>query len=304
MSLLVLPEIAAALAAGRPIVALETTLICHGIPRPRNRALAIAIEAAVRAGGAVPATVAVVDGRLRVGLTRDELMALADRTDVMKASTAELALALATGRSAATTVASTIFSASLAGIPVMATGGLGGVHRGWETTMDVSADLRELARSRVAVVCSGAKSILDLPRTMEAMETHGVTIVGLDTDELPAFYSRSSGLRIQPVQGIVGVAAVVRRQIELGWPSAVVVAVPPPEDLALSPDEVDRLVAAALAEARAAGIRGKDETPFLLAHMAKATNGRTIELNEALVLRNAAVAAALAIELATLPGSR
>jgi pseudouridine-5'-phosphate glycosidase len=303
MSLLVLPEVAAALAAGRPVVALETTLICHGIPRPRNRALAIAIEAAVRAGGAVPATVAVLDGRLRAGLTRDELVALADRTDVMKASTADLALALATRRCAATTVASTIFTASLAGIAVMATGGLGGVHRGAETTMDVSADLRELARSRVAIVCSGAKSILDLPRTMEALETHGVTIVGLDTDELPAFYSRSSGLRIQPVQGIAGVAAVVGRQIELGWPSAVVVAVPPPEDLALAPDEADRLVAAALAAARAAGIRGKDETPFLLAHMAKATDGRTTELNEALVLRNAAVAAALAVELATRPNS-
>ncbi len=304
MSLHVLPEVAAALAAGRPVVALETTLICHGIPRPRNRVLATAIEAAVRTGGAVPATIAVVDGKLRVGLSPEELVALADRSDVRKASTADLALALATGRCAATTVASTIFTASMAGIPVMATGGLGGVHRGAETTMDVSADLRELARSRLAVVCSGAKSILDLPRTVEALETHGVTLLGLDTDELPAFYSRSSGLRIPSVDGVAGAAAVVRRQIELGWPSAVILAVPPPDDLALAPDEVDDLVAAALAAARAAGIGGKDTTPFMLAHMARASSGRTTDLNEALVLRNAAVAAALAVELARPPDSR
>lgn len=304
MTLRVHPEVAAALAAGHPVVALETTLICHGIPRPRNRALACALEAEVRAGGAVPATIAVLDGELRVGLENGELLRLADRMDVMKASTADLALALATGRCAATTVASTIFAASMAGITVMATGGLGGVHRGAETTMDISADLHELTRSPVAVVCSGAKSILDLPRTVEALETRGVTLVGLDTDELPAFYSRRSGLRVARIAGIDGAAAVVRQQAELGWPSAVVVAVPPPDDLALAPDAMERLVAAALADARAAGISGKDETPFVLAHMARATQGRTTDLNAALVLRNAAVAAALAGLLATAPHSR
>jgi pseudouridine-5'-phosphate glycosidase len=294
MALSVLPEVASALAGGRPVVALESTLICHGIPRPRNLALARALAERVRAGGAVPATVAVIDGRLRVGLSDAELEWLAKCDDVSKASTADLALTLASGKPAATTVASTVFAAARAGIRVMATGGLGGVHRGGETSMDVSADLHELSRTPIAVVCSGAKSILDLPRTLEVLETRGITVVGLDTDELPAFYSRSSGLRIGRVAGTAGAAEVLRRQAELGWPSSVVIANPPPADLALSSEAVEALVMAALSVAREAGVSGKAETPFVLAHMARASGGRTVELNEALVLANAAAAAAIA----------
>jgi pseudouridine-5'-phosphate glycosidase len=250
MALSVLPEVASALAAGRPVVALESTLICHGIPRPRNLALARALEERVRADGAVPATVAVIDGRLRVGLSDAELEWLAGCDNVAKASTADLALALASGGPAATTVASTVFAA--------------------------------------------AKSILDLPRTLEVLETRGITVVGLDTDELPAFYGRSSGLRIGRVAGVAGAAQVIRRQADLGWPSSVVIANPPPADLALSAEAVESLVTAALSAARAAGASGKAETPFVLAHMARASRGRTVELNEALVLANASAAAAIA----------
>lgn len=297
-ALSVLPEVAAATAAGRPVVALETTLICHGIPRPRNLALASALEQRVRNAGAVPATIAVIGGRLRIGLEPGELEWLAVQDGVIKASTNALAVVVASGRPAATTVASTIFAAAKAGIRFMATGGLGGVHRGGETSMDVSADLLELARTPIAVVCSGAKSILDLPRTMEVIETQGIALVGLDTDELPAFYSRVSGIRIERVSGAAGAADVVRCQAGLGWPSAVVIANPPPAGLAMSPATVERLVASALAASRAEGISGKDETPFVLAHMARASAGRTVELNEALVLENAAVAAAIACEVA------
>jgi pseudouridine-5'-phosphate glycosidase len=198
----------------------------------------------------------------------------------------------------ATTVAATIFAAAKAGIRVMATGGLGGVHRGGERTLDVSADLFELARAPLAVVCSGMKAILDLPRTLEMLESLGVAVVGLGTDELPAFYSRRSGLQVPAVADARAAAAVLRRQLELGFPGALVVANPPPASLALEPGELEALVQAAVAAARAAGVRGPEETPFLLAHMAEASRGRTVALNEALVLDNAAVAARLATALA------
>lgn len=288
------PEVAAALARGDAVVALESTLICHGIPRPRNLELALAVENAVRAEGAAPATIAVLDGRLRVGLDQAELRALAMADGVVKCSTRDLAWVMAAGLTGATTVAGTIYVAARAGLRVMATGGLGGVHRGGERSLDVSADLPELARSPVAVVCSGAKSILDLPRTLETLETLGVPVFGIGTAELPAFYARESGLPIPALADAAAAVAVLRAQAGLGWPSGLVLANPPPADLAMPAAAVERLVTEALAACRAAGVSGKAETPFLLAHMAKASQGRTVALNEALVLANARAAAIVA----------
>lgn len=292
------PKVAQALAEGRAVVALESTLICHGIPRPRNLELALEVERTVSALGAVPATVAVIDGRVRVGLDEAALVRLAEAEDVMKCSTRDLALALAQGRLGATTVAATIFVAGRVGIPVMATGGLGGVHRGGQDSLDISADLHELGRAPVAVVCSGAKSILDLPRTLEVLETAGVTLVGFGTDELPAFYARESGLAVPAVRSLAELRDLIRQQAALGWPGAVVVANPPPERLALPGATVEALVRAAVAAAREQGVRGAAETPFVLAHMARASGGATVALNEALVIENARLAAALAAALA------
>jgi pseudouridine-5'-phosphate glycosidase len=289
------PEVAAALSRGAAIVALESTLICHGIPRPRNLELALAVENAVRAEGAVPATVAVLESRLRIGLDEAELRALAQADGVIKCSTRDLAWVLATGRTGATTAAGTIHAATRAGIRVMATGGLGGVHRGGEASLDISADLHELARSPIAVVCSGAKSILDLPRTLEALETLGVPVLGMGTAELPAFYARQSGLVIPALADVETAARVLHRQASLGWPSGLLLANPPPADLAMPAEAVERLVDEALAACRAAAVGGKDETPFLLAYMARASGGRTVTLNEELVVTNARVAARLAV---------
>ncbi len=292
------PEVADALSRGAAVVALESTLICHGIPRPRNLELALAVEQAVRAEGAVPATVALLDGRLRIGLDAHELRRLATTDGVVKCSTRDLAWVLAAGLPGATTVAGTIHVAARAGIRVMATGGLGGVHRGGEASLDISADLHELARAPIAVVCSGAKSILDLPRTLEVLESVGVPVLGLATAELPAFYARESGLPIPALASAEAAAAVILRQTALGWPSGLLLANPPPADLAMPAAEVERLVDEALAACRAAGATGKDETPCVLAHMARASDGRTVALNEALVLSNASVAARIARTMA------
>ena len=292
------PEVADAVSRGEAVVALESTLICHGIPRPRNLELALAVETAVREAGAVPATVAVLDGRLRIGLEEAELKRLAMADGVVKCSARDLAWVMTAGLAGATTVAGTIYAAARAGIRVMATGGLGGVHRGGQSSLDISADLAELARSATAVVCSGAKSILDLPRTLEVLETMGVTVLGLGTAELPAFYARESGLAIPAVADASAAAAVLSRQAALGWPSGILIANPPPAELAMPAEAVERLVEDALAACRAAGIAGKEETPFLLAHMARASEGRTVTLNEALVLSNAGVAGRIAAEVA------
>lgn len=298
------PEVADALRHGRPVVALESTLICHGIPRPRNLALARALEARVRAGGAVPATVALLGGRARVGLAGDELEWLATTDGVAKCSPRDLAPVLAAGVPGATTVAGTIFLAARAGIRVMATGGIGGVHRGGEGSLDVSTDLHELRRSGVAVVCAGAKVVLDLPRTLEVLETLGVPVLGHGTDDFPAFYVRESGLPVARLDGPEALARAVAAQAALGWPAGIVVANPPPAGLAFDHAEMAGLVAAALSAARAAGVSGRDETPFLLAHLAEASGGRTVTLNEALVLANAGLAADLAVRLAAgEPGS-
>jgi pseudouridine-5'-phosphate glycosidase len=292
------PEVAHALAEGRAVVALESTLICHGLPRPRNLHLALAVEAAVRDAGAIPATIAILEGRIRIGLEEAAIERLARADGVVKCSPRDLPLVIAQGGLGATTVAGTIRIAAAAGVRVMATGGIGGVHRGGETSLDVSADLHELARSGVAVVCSGAKIILDLPRTLEVLETLGVPVACFRTDSFPAFYARESGLRLPRLDALEDLVALVEAQASLGWPGGLVIANPPPEALALPRPEVEAWLAEALAEARARGVAGRDETPFLLAELARRSGGRTVALNEALVLDNARLAARLAVTLA------
>ncbi|MHA7062234.1 pseudouridine-5'-phosphate glycosidase [Azospirillum argentinense] len=296
------PEVAAALAEGRPVVALESTVISHGMPYPKNLETATALEDAVRAEGAVPATVAVLDGRIRVGLDGESLERLAKGgTSVMKLSRRDLPVALATGALGATTVAATMIAARLAGIAVFATGGLGGVHRGAETSFDVSADLDELARTRVCVVCAGAKSILDLPKTLEVLETRGVPVLGLDTDAFPAFYSRNSGLPVSHrCDNVHEVAAILRAKWELGLEGGVVLANPIPEADALDGEVMERAIAQALKDAEHHGITGKSVTPFLLAALERITGGRSLTANMALIRHNAVTAARLAAAYAAL----
>ncbi|WP_349371749.1 pseudouridine-5'-phosphate glycosidase [Salinarimonas sp.] len=298
-ALVVAPEVAEALAAGRPVVALESTIITHGMPHPRNLETARAVEAVVRAGGAVPATIAVIDGRVRVGLDEETLAWLAQARDVMKLSRADLPFAVATGRPGATTVAATMICAALAGIRVFATGGIGGVHRGVEETMDVSADLEELARTPVCVVCAGAKAILDLPRTLEALETRGVPVIGYRTDALPAFWSRDSGLpaplRLDTPDAIAALLAAKR---DLGLDGGVLVTNPVPEENEIPRAEIESHIATALAEARAQGVGAKAVTPFLLGRLVELTAGRSLETNIALVKSNATLAAEIAVAAA------
>ncbi|MGP1396516.1 MAG: pseudouridine-5'-phosphate glycosidase [Inquilinaceae bacterium] len=292
------PEVQRALDTGQPVVALESTIIAHGMPYPRNVETARAVEAAIRNAGAVPATIAVMDGRIRVGLDKDALDRLGRGDDVAKLSRRDLAVALATGRTGATTVAATMAAAHLAGIEVFATGGIGGVHRGADTSFDVSADLDELARTPVMVVCAGAKSILDLPKTLEYLETRGVPVLGFGTDRFPAFYSRESGLDLEHrCDSAAAVAAVWRAHRDLGGGGAVI-ANPIPEDAALSAADIDAVIGAALDEAARQGIAGKDVTPYLLSRIVALTGGRSLDANIALVLNNARVGAAIAAALA------
>ena len=289
------PEVEAALRARGPVVALESTIVTHGMPHPQNVATARAVEAAVREAGAVPATIAVVAGRIRIGLQADELDWLGTATDVLKLSRADLPFAVAAGRHGSTTVAATMICAHLAGIRVFATGGIGGVHRGVETSLDISADLDELARTPVAVVCAGAKAILDLPRTLEYLETRGVPVVGYGTDDFPAFWSRESGLKA-PIRLDTPEAAarLIDAKAALGLEGGVLVANPVPEA-----DEIPRAVIAghieaALREAGRQGVAGKAVTPFLLARMVELTGGRSLLANVALIRANAALARRLA----------
>lgn len=288
------PEVVAALARGDAVVALESTLICHGIPRPRNLELALAVENAVRAEGAVPATIAVLDGRLRVGLDQAELRALAMADGVVKCSTRDLAWVMAAGLTGATTVAGTIYVAARAGLRVMATGGLGGVHRAGELSLDVSADLPELARSPVAVVCSGAKSILDLPRTVETLETLGVPVVTRGSAEFPAFFTRTSGyaspLQVDTVEEI---SALVDAHWSLGG-DGLVLANPIPVEDEIDATTIGVLIDRALADADAAGVTGKAITPYLLGRIVELSDGDSLRANIALVRHNAAFGAALA----------
>jgi pseudouridylate synthase len=295
------PEVADALATGRPVVALESTLLAHGLPRPENRAAADEVEAAVRAGGAVPATIAVLDGVPHVGLTAGQVDRVCADPDLAKLGVRDLPVAAALGRSGATTVSSTALLAARAGIGVFATGGLGGVHRHAADTFDESADLVALARTSIVVVCAGVKSILDVPATLERLESLSVTVVGYRTQRFPGFYVADSGCALDwSVQDAGQAAAVFATRRGLA-PGAVVVANPLPVDQQLDTGLHDRVIAGALAAADDAGVHGKDVTPFILDHLHRASDGASLAVNVRLVLRNAELAGQIAAELAALP---
>ena len=301
--LLIAPEVASALAARTPVVALESTLISHGLPFPANLEVAIASEAAVRAHGAVPATIAIRDGRVLIGLAQDELVALGTAADVLKAARPNLAAALARDGWAATTVSATMIAAHAAGIRVFATGGIGGVHHGAiggaGASFDISADLEELARTPLVVVCAGPKAILDVPATIEYLETRGVPVAVVGQDEVPGFYARESGVRAPiVVADVAEAAALAATHLELGLGSAILVCVPVPAAEALEPDAMRQAIDSALAEAERTGVEGPALTPWLLARVAELTEGASIRANTALIVHNAATAAELAVLLA------
>ena len=292
-------ELRAALAAGQPIVALESSLIAHGFPRPDNLNLGREIEATVRNWGAVPATIAIVEGEICIGLNDDELCRIAEDDNVHKCSARDLAYLVANRLNGGTTVAATARISAAVGIQVFATGGIGGVHRGAAASYDVSADLIELGRSRVAVVCAGAKVLLDLPATLEVLETQSVPIVGYRCDEFPAFYTARSGLPLKcRVDDIAGLAEIVRAHQRMDAPAAIIICNPPPEAYALDALELEGFVTDALAEADSEGVLGPEVTPFVLKGLARLSDGRSRDCNRALVLDNAKVAADMAVELA------
>src|SRR5436305_2543564 len=287
-------EVQAALQAQRPVVALESTVIAHGLPYPGNIEVALAMESAIRAEGATPATTGIHDGKIVIGLSRGDIERLGTAQHVLKVSRRDLAVALATGQLGATTVAGTMLCASMAGIRFFATGGIGGVHRGAETSMDISADLTELSRTPVLVVCAGAKSILDLDLTLEYLETQGVPVIGWQTDEFPAFYVRHSGRRLpHRADDVDTIAAIARTQWECHL-HGLVVGCPIPEQYAMDAAPLEAATGEALRLAREQGIRGAATTPFLLAHVAKVTAGESVEANKALLINNALWAARFA----------
>ena len=296
----VAPEVAQALAEGRPVVALESTIISHGMPYPKNVQTALLVEQTIRDNGAVPATIASSGGRLKAGLSTEEIEYLG-RTGraVAKASRRDLPALVARGADGATTVATTMIIAHMAGIRIFATGGIGGVHRGAELTMDISADLEELAQTPVMVVCAGAKSILDLGLTLEYLETKGVPVIGYGTEELPAFYTRKSGFGVDyRVDSPAELAAVYAAQRELGYKGGMLVTNPIPEEYAMDKAVIDAAIEQALAEAKAQGVHGKETTPFLLARVVALTGGNSLESNIQLVLNNARLASLTAAALA------
>lgn len=289
------PEVEAARKAGGAIVALESTIITHGMPWPQNVETARAVEAEIRAHGATPATIAVIDGTLHIGLTDAQLDALGQAKDVMKLSRADLAVCLAQGRTGATTVAATMIASALAGIQVFATGGIGGVHRGAEDTFDISADLRELAQTSVTVVAAGAKAILDLPKTMEVLETYGVPVIAFGQDYLPAFWSRGSDLKAPlRMDSAEEIARAHKQRGALGLPGGQLIANPIPAAFEIPREEIMPVVEAALAEAKAQNVSAKEVTPFLLQRIFEVTEGRSLTANIELVLNNARLAAKIA----------
>jgi pseudouridine-5'-phosphate glycosidase len=291
-------EVETARAEGRAIVALESTIITHGLPFPLNRDTAFRVEAAVRAAGAVPATIAVLGGRVHVGLDAPQLEALAQASDVAKLSRADLAVRMALMADGSTTVAATMVCARLAGIEVFATGGIGGVHRGAETSFDISADLDELAKTAVTVICAGAKAILDLPKTLEALETRGVPVIGYRSDAFPAFWSRDSGLPAPlRLDSPAEIARAHRLRQGLGLEGGQLVANPIPAEAEIPLSEIGAVIDAAVAEAAAEGIRGKAVTPFLLQRVMERTEGRSLAANVALIESNARLAAEVALAL-------
>jgi pseudouridine-5'-phosphate glycosidase len=289
-------DVAVALRDGKPVVALESTIISHGMPYPENVETALRVERAVREGGAIPATVAILGGRLKVGLANEEIRHLGERGQaVIKTSRRDIPFVVSRGADGATTVAASMILAAMAGIRVFATGGIGGVHRGVADTMDVSADLEELAVTDVAVVCAGVKSVLDIGRTLEYLETKGVAVVGYRTDRLPAFYTPSSNFAVDyRVDSAAGIAAALNAKREMGLAGGMVIANPVPPAHALDEREIDAVIEEALSEMKASGITGKDTTPFLLAKIAERTGGRSLRANIELVVNNARLAAEIA----------
>lgn len=289
-------EVAEAVKSNKPVVALESTIISHGMPYPQNVATALQVENIIRENGAVPATIAVIKGRLKAGLTKDEIEYFGKKgTDIAKASRRDLAVLVARGEDGATTVTTTMIIAHKAGIKVFATGGIGGVHRGAETTMDISADLEELAQTPVLVVCAGAKSILDLGLTLEYLETHGVPVIGYGTKELPAFYTRKSGFNVDYQIDTPGeIAKAFKVQNELGFPNGMLVTNPIPEKYSMDKSVIDKAIDKAVAEANKLGIHGKETTPFLLAKIKELTGGDSLDSNIQLVFNNATLASKIA----------
>ncbi len=296
------PEVAEALAQNKPVVALESTIISHGMPYPQNVETALNVEQVIRDNGAVPATIAIIGGRLKAGLSKDEIEHLGKTGyDVPKVSRRDLPIIVAKGMDGATTVATTMIIASLAGIKIFATGGIGGVHRGAETTMDISADLEELAMTPVMVVCAGAKSILDLGLTLEYLETKGVPVIGYGTKELPAFYTRKSGFGVDyELDTPLELATAFHVKQKVGLKGGMLVANPIPGEYSMDPDVINNAIDEAIAESRKQGIHGKDTTPFLLAKVKEITGGDSLDSNIQLVFNNAALAAKTAVELGKL----
>lgn len=296
--LLFSPEVAAARIAGKPIVALESTIISHGMPYPQNVHTAREVEQVIRDAGAVPATIAIIGGKICVGLSEDQLELLGSSPDALKVSRRDLPYVLSQARLGATTVAATMICAELAGIEVFVTGGIGGVHRGAETSFDISADLQELAQTSVAVVCAGVKSILDIGLTLEYLETHGVPVLSVGQPGFPAFFTRDSGFKADfQLDTPEEQASFIRTKWQLGLKGGVVVSNPVPADEAMAPDEIDTIIAQALQEADQQGVAGKQVTPFLLARIKELTGGRSLATNIALVKHNALVGARLAVAL-------
>ena len=298
----VAPEVAQAIAEHKPVVALESTIISHGMPYPQNVETALRVESIVRENGAVPATIAILGGRLKAGCSPEEIEYLGKKGHgVAKASRRDLAVLCARGADGATTVTTTMMIAHMAGIQVFATGGIGGVHRGAETTMDISADLEELAHTPVMVVCAGAKSILDLGLTLEYLETHGVPVIGYGTKELPAFYTRRSGFAVDyEMDSPAELAAAFHASLELGLQGGMLVTNPIPEEWSMDPAVINKAIDEAVAQAQAQGIHGKEITPFLLAKVKELTGGDSLESNIHLVFHNAQLAAQTAVELGKL----
>ena len=290
-------EVAAAIAEGKPVVALESTIISHGMPYPQNVETALSVERIIRENGAVPATIAIIGGRLKAGLTAEEIEYFGKKgTAIHKASRRDLAMLCARGEDGATTVTTTMIIAHMAGIKIFATGGIGGVHRGAEVTMDISADLEELGQTPVMVVCAGAKSILDLGLTLEYLETKGVPVIGYGTEELPAFYTRQSGFGVDyRVDSPEELAAAFKASQEMGLKGGMLVTNPIPEEYAMPLDVINAAIDQAIAECKAKGIHGKETTPFLLARVSELTGGDSLASNIRLVYNNARIAAQTAV---------
>ena len=289
-------EVQKALDENKPVVALESTIISHGMPYPQNVEMAKEVEQIVRDNGAVPATIAIIDGMIKIGLTDEELEIMANTEGVAKVSRRDMAQVVATKQLGATTVASTMICAEMAGIRFFVTGGIGGVHRGVEETMDISADLEELAQTDVVVICAGAKSILDLDKTMEYLETKGVPVIGYQTDELPAFFTRESGIKLNATSETVEeIADIARVKYEMGLEGGIVVANPILEEDAMDKDYIDSVINDAVREAGEKGIHGKDSTPFLLSKVVESTEGKSLETNIKLVKNNAEVGTRIAV---------